>query len=65
MPDINRAHNPNRYEEMHTHVCPNCARPYTCLCVAQPEQHELVCKDCETATYDPAIHGGHGEKEEA
>jgi hypothetical protein len=65
VPDINRAHDPKRFTEPHLHHCENCGREYTCACVVQPDQRELVCRDCETATYDPAVHGGTGEKSEA
>jgi transcription elongation factor Elf1 len=65
MPDIKRERDPNRYTEPHLHTCPNCKRSHMCNCQAQPNQAELVCRDCETATYDPAVHGGTGEKPEA
>jgi hypothetical protein len=63
--DINRDRDPNRYTEPHVHVCPNCDREHMCNCQAQPDKVSLVCRDCETATYDPTVHGGHGEKSEA
>lgn len=65
MPDIDRSHDPYHFHEMHIHFCENCKREWSCLCMKQPDKRNLVCRDCETATYDPALHGGRGEKREA
>lgn len=65
MPDIDRRPDPDKYTEAHMHTCPNCGRNFTCGCHAQPAKGELVCVDCERATYDPTVHGGTGEKNEA
>jgi hypothetical protein len=65
MSDIKRDPEPGKYVEPHLHTCPNCKRPYSCACQAQPTKESLVCRDCETATYEPAIHGGRGTKKEA
>lgn len=65
MGDIKRDKTPNKYVEVHTHYCPNCKRPFTCACEAQPDKQSLVCIDCEHGTYNPVIHGGFGERSEA
>ena len=65
MSDIERSADPTKYVEPHLHNCPNCKRDYSCACVKQPDKHALVCRDCETATYEPAIHGGKGNKKQA
>lgn len=65
MGDINRKPSEAHFHRVHTHVCPACQRPYTCNCAAQYDKQGLVCRDCETGTYDPMIHGGRGEKREA
>ena len=48
MSDINRRPK-NEHDALmtHTHVCPECKRPYTCNCSAQPGHESLVCIDCE------------------
>lgn len=65
MGDINRKPTAQSVHHVHTHVCPSCARPYSCNCADHVEKVPLVCRDCEMGQYDPAIHGGHGEKSEA
>ena len=48
MSDINRrAKNQHDALQVHTHVCPECGRNYSCNCSAQPEHDKLVCIDCE------------------
>lgn len=52
MPDIVRKHSDPQhpsFHHVHTHVCPNCKRSYSCNCEKQREQTTLVCRDCETA----------------
>lgn len=65
MADINRRPDAESALNVHKHVCPNCQRPYDCNCHTQPDKKILVCTDCETGRYDPAIHGGQGQKSEA
>lgn len=65
MGDIKRQPNPQSVHNVHRHTCPNCHRPYDCNCFSQPEQAQLVCTDCETGRYNPMIHGGTGERQEA
>lgn len=63
--DIKRRPSESSVHVVHSHTCPNCKRPYSCNCGAQPDRESLVCRDCETGTYDPAIHGGRGERSQA
>lgn len=65
MGDINRQGEGTSFHDVHEHTCPNCKRSYSCNCHKQNGKTVLVCRDCETATYNPLIHGGRGEKEEA
>lgn len=65
MSDIDRSAKVGVYVEPHLHRCENCKREWTCACQKQPDRYMLVCRDCETGTYNPAIHGGQGEKAEA
>lgn len=65
MADIKRGPNEHSVHHVHLHNCPNCKRDYSCNCAAQPEKASLVCRDCERGQYDPMIHGGKGEKQEA
>lgn len=65
MADIKRRPDQQSVHHVHTHNCPNCQRNYSCNCAAQPEKASLPCRDCETGTYDPVIHGGSGKKQEA
>jgi len=65
MPDVNRKPDPASVHHVHLHDCPNCKRQYSCNCSKQPDKSTLVCRDCERGEYDPMIHGGRGEKQEA
>lgn len=65
MSDIKRQPDAQSVHHVHTHICDNCQRVYSCNCAAQPDKTHLVCRDCEMGTYDPVIHGGHGKKAEA
>lgn len=65
MGDIKRGADTQSVHHVHLHHCPNCQRGYSCNCHAQPEKDSVVCRDCETGTYDPVIHGGKGQKSEA
>lgn len=65
MGDIRRDPTANSVHHVHVHNCPNCKRNYSCNCAAQPDKTSLVCRDCETGTYNPLIHGGEGKKEQA
>lgn len=65
MGDIKRRPDSQSVHHVHTHNCPNCKRDYSCNCAVQSEKTELVCRDCESGTYDPVIHGGQGEKRQA
>ena len=66
MPDIDRrGAEGDRFHNVHQHTCPNCHRNYSCNCYKQDERQSLVCTDCEQARYNPVIHGGTGEREEA
>lgn len=65
MSDIRRSPDRASVHNVHTHNCPNCRRNYSCNCSLQPGERSLVCIDCEHGVYNPAIHGGSGQKEEA
>lgn len=66
MSDIDRrGASGDRFHDVHNHTCPNCHRPYMCNCEKQSGRESLVCTDCEMARYNPVIHGGTGEREEA
>ena len=47
MDDIKRKPNAASFHNVHTHVCPECKRAYTCNCYLQPDKESLVCIDCE------------------
>ena len=47
MSDINRKPSDLSIHRVHTHVCPECNRPYSCNCQANSEKEKLVCRDCE------------------
>jgi hypothetical protein len=65
VPDINRKPNDQSVHNVHLHRCQNCNRNWSCNCAAQPDKLSLTCRDCETGTYNPVIHGGTGTKAEA
>lgn len=45
--DVKRAPSATSIHRVHVHTCPECKRPYSCNCSAQPEQEKLICRDCE------------------
>lgn len=47
MSTINRKPSETTMHHVHTHVCPNCGRPYSCNCAAQLDTKDVVCIDCE------------------
>ena len=65
MADIKRKPQESTLHNVHGHVCPNCQRNYTCNCHDNRDKEQLVCIDCEHGNYDPTIHGGRGERQEA
>jgi hypothetical protein len=65
MGDINRRPSDQSVHNVHIHTCPSCHRNYSCNCSRQTDKTALTCIDCETATYDPMIHGGTGTRSEA
>lgn len=65
MADINRKPHESTFHNVHLHNCPACKRDYSCNCHKQPDTRTLVCRDCETGTYDSVIHGGQGTRSEA